>query len=233
MFLYYQPDGESPPGYAFDGPPPCTRACLRGPDGGKGVTLGASADGLGYYPDRQTWRKLPESNCWVGCDTLPGPRELRRARQLPGVPVQLGDGNEWTIPYARRFVESDDVVIPVCALPRCREMGDDGKWGRGEVVGKYKPLWQIATEAWDAFGGEATSEEWECQACAVVLAANYRVSETEISMLGLFDDLAVVSILKALTDIDTFIDWNKKKQQHAAQNGLCGVEGATRDSVLL
>lgn len=80
-----------------------------GPDGKSGVLVlpFSSPDESrnpqpGYMPARQTWKQLPESNCWIGWQTEspPTPTELARSIPLPfaGPSITLGDGQEWMIP---------------------------------------------------------------------------------------------------------------------------------------
>jgi hypothetical protein len=157
-------------GYAFAGPDsPSLRGCTGGPDGGRGVVaaLGAQFKGaeIGYFPDRQNWRRIPESvrsvapagsvgDVWVGFYTaaLPTPEELRRPDALTGHAVELGDGRGWVIPVARAHAETDGELVYQCALPRCVGLDESGEWSRESVVPRYARLWSVAERWWAELG---------------------------------------------------------------------------------
>ena len=59
------------------------RGCDNGPGGQHGIVVchGANTDGkLGYFPERQSWRQIPDTYLWCGCsgDEKPTPDDLAR-----------------------------------------------------------------------------------------------------------------------------------------------------------
>jgi hypothetical protein len=239
QFLYYIPGDPSSVAaaglaYAFECEP-TRRGCLHGPDGGQGVVASADDEGIGYYKDRQTWVQIPGSPCWLGwyIDRKPGPTDLARKQQLPGVSVRLGDENDWLVVRARRYFPIDDTLAPACVLPCARVLHQDGSWTRGGIKGKYKPLWDTAKRFWDAAIGadsaEGVDDSWVSDACAQVLGVNYRLCKTEAFALDLLDDETCTAIMRVLCDIATFEEWyeEKKKTGAAVLNGDSGPQAET------
>ena len=123
-FLYYIPHGSTGIkfeelqmlglGYAF-GKELNRRDIKGGPDRGDGVLF---SDGermpselLGYFGDRQTWRKIAglSKDAWVGFydDQRPAPEDLLRPDPLPGHAIELMDGRKWQIPMAVEATDRD------------------------------------------------------------------------------------------------------------------------------
>ena len=187
-FLYYLPDRQQVPsfedlktaglGYAFDVGADADQKSLAhrgvqgGPDGGKGILVASvSADqrAIGYHPDRQTWRKLAgksQHRVWVGHDkeNPPAPADLVRAELLPGHEVKLADGHHYTIPVARGIAAGDNGELSgwYHALPRSVDLDDAGQWTYGDVLPRYRWLWELALGWFDVW--------WE---------AFFRVEESE------------------------------------------------------
>ena len=113
-FLYYFPGLNGKPtaeqiaaaglSYALgDGARVTYCGCRGGPDDGSGQVVAAGQAEVGYYPEKQRWQKIPGQNVFVGMDKEkpPGPDDLIRRDALDGHPVELGDGQLWSIPVAR------------------------------------------------------------------------------------------------------------------------------------
>ena len=236
--LYYLP-GETPAikqprlnelglGYALN--PYGPRGCARGPDGGQGIVL-AHPDHprLGYYANEQVWRKMAgsfDNGCrpWVGyqTDARPTPADLLRPDALVGHPVNLGDGNDWTVPIARRLIPTDDNsnLLAACMLPKAIDVDDDGNWVEGDIRPRYESLWQVATSWWNK-AHTVDDDEVDDDGVArlrfdlddiysgavVALQANYRIGQTEVAMLGLLDEINVGQVLEALVDWPTAKAW--------------------------
>jgi len=255
-FLYFVPDLVDLPDaaklralgldYAFGRLPAARFITAAGPSGGPGLLLGEEgwADGtaIGYYPDRQTFRqnvetsKRPNVRTWVGLWTQrrPGPEDLLRRDALSGWPVRLGDGQEWLVPVARRFVEQFDELRYYNALPHSVDVDEAGRWTRRSMVGAYAGLWPIAERFWDWYiahapGGDAVGDTdaaapsgstWTDQeiyeSAVTALAVNYHLGPAEVGLLGLLVDSRAGDILKALIDVPTLIEWSKKKALAAA-----------------
>lgn len=163
-FLYYVPGGKRgirvadvpELAYAFEVGLLSHDIVADGLDGGAGVIIaerGFPAERLGYYPDRQTWRRVPGTRYHVGVDRerMPRPEELARQRPVNGHLVRLADGREWLVPMAIQHVvtEQDEYVGRSSALPTSATLDDDGRWVAGEPLAKYAQLWEIACAWWD------------------------------------------------------------------------------------
>ena len=200
------------------------RETLQGPIGqGQGVVVADSRLGesrVGVFPDRQTWHKVPGSTAWCGyySEDPPTPDDLLRADPLPGHRVTLADGRPWLVPVARGVAEDGWYHT----LPRLSTLDESGDWTPGDVVPRYRELWETACKWWDAINEaqvEPTAEGARLtldfagihDAAVVALAANYRVGRTEAAVLGLFDDRCVRDVLDALIDGPTLIEFAKKK----------------------
>jgi hypothetical protein len=243
-FLYWIPQANSVTSdqlrdhglaYAFDGKH-TVRGCESGPDGQRGlvVVAGNNQDGkLGYYQTKQTWRRIPSSECWCGyyTDERPTPEQLARQEQIPGQWLALDDGNRWLVPKARRMVEVDEWMYPVCLLPTRLSLDADGMWKPGEVKPRYEKLWQLATQYEQAFTDAVVGQEPDENGMVTVafeepdelavstLQVNYRVSAVELDLLGIYDYLARRQIINILMDQATWDAWLKKKNIAADQAG--------------
>lgn len=185
MYLvYYIPQTERPSvadleawgiGHAFEAPGRMTSCPVtRGPDGGAGLVLtDPRAQRVGYYPDEQTWRRVPlgspepsavnrepeqtsgsrpkaqgsRTGCaWVGYWNAgrPTPDELAREPRLYGEERVLADGQRWCVPVVIGAPEDVAASIGVLRLPRKLELNDAGEFVAGEVEPQYRPLLEAA-----------------------------------------------------------------------------------------
>jgi hypothetical protein len=220
------------------------------------------ADRCRFEPAVQRWEPTGLAGLSVGLwldAPAPGPEELARTPQLQGHPTELLDGRRWLVPIARGWTEEDGELRWYCALPQ-RLTRRDGAWQRGDVLARYAPLWAIA-ERWeqrwaagvaaavaadsaagpDAAERDAAASEFlavdlsladAADFAAVALAANYRLTAAEISLLGLFADATPAAVLDAVIDRPTRIAWAKKKYRPApdstsTSDGAAGSTPAT------
>lgn len=200
------------------------RETLKGPGGtAQGVVVADArlpADRVGFWPDRQTWSKVPGSTAWCGyyTDEPPTPEELLRAEPLPGHRVELADGRPWLVPVARGVAEDGWYHT----LPRQSVLDESGQWTRGDVVAKYGRLWETACQWWDALNAATVESAGDAarlvfdfagihDAAVVALSANYRLGRIEAALLGIFDDRCVRRVLDALVDWPTLEEFAKKK----------------------
>ncbi|MBE3131958.1 MAG: hypothetical protein IMZ55_00665 [Acidobacteria bacterium] len=265
--LYYLPGLNSRPtpeqiraaglGYALDGCAVSAVGVTGGPDGGSGQLLTRDDPQrpalVGYYPAKQTWRKVAQSpipnpqspipnHPWIGLTTAepPGPDDLQRRDALAGHTVRLGDGRLWTVPIARAHAEDDASVWRwYQRLPETCELDEQGQWVRGQVVARYRELWDLAAAWWEAFlmGGqrdetaEGTVMRFDfagsADAAVRILACNYRIGRMEAAMLGLLDERSVSEILGAVIDWPTRQAWLKKKADSAGSSTVDGPMAAT------
>ena len=233
-------------GYAFDRKP-TTPGVQRGPDGKAGILLAdprcVPEHRIKFYPDQQTWRRIPSIDAWVGLytDDRPKPNDLIRQKTLPGHWVELGDGEEWLIPIARGLLEQEDGLVWYQALPEITTIDDEGDWIRAGVRPQYALLWQIALDWWDQIAGLEESDEQEPEdkvrlvfdfervsdAALTALRTNYRVNRAEIALLAVFDDASKREILDALVDRPTMREFLRKKVAAAGSNSGAGPAADT------
>jgi len=204
-----------------------------GPAGeARGLVVGMERAGrpVGYFPDKQTWQKIPGLDAWVGFYTgqAPGPNDLARSTMLDGHAVELGDGRRWIVPIAVGGPEEGDAELTrYRTLPHVDRLDEDGNWTVGDVLPRYAPLWDAAAAWWDAKWSAAGEDNEAADtgdairvifkiddargAAVTILAANYRVSAIEVSLLGLLNDQTRVAILDAAIDWPTIAAWVQKK----------------------
>jgi len=238
MFLYFCPHGQPPPGYAEAGEP--RDLAGPGPSGQPG-RLHAHGRTPAYYPDRQTWRQIPGSDCWVGWTTgeAISPDEMLRDDAMQGHAVELADGRKWLVPVARAWSEEDAELRWAERLPMTAELDDAGRWQVGRVVGRYAALWDVASRFFESIyaGGKIDDEnpgvfsfEFDdlIGAAVQVLAVNYRVGPVELSVLGAMSDAAAIAVMQAAVDWPTFVAWHAKKvEADAGSNTGDGVSAET------
>jgi hypothetical protein len=197
-----------------------------GPGGTQGCVFGVDSERLGYYPDRQTWLKIPKGSgshqLYVGFwkNARPGPEDLRVEEPLRGRPVKLRDGNEWTIPIARAWSDSEGNEGWYQALPGILTLSETNEWVSGGVEQRYAGLWEIACAYWNEIWQRTPDAKGEIRfdfhgahdAAIAALAANYRIGRPEAGLLGLLDDkwYCAVKILDTLVDRHTYLSWSKK-----------------------
>lgn len=216
----------------------CFDMTAKGPDGQVGMILAAQTVGgevprlLGYYPDRQQWRKCGE-RLWLGFDPedLPTPDELKRRQQVAGYDLELGDGQTWTVPVVRRIGGGTN-------LPASLGWNEKGEWA-SEILPAYRSLWDefglVASgffrpasaqecryygAARDEFGNREWSLPEVIDLAARLLAVNYRVDRYLTSALGLFQSTNWESVLFSAIDgpavRDVLAEMQKKSASSAA-----------------
>lgn len=202
-------------GYAFDGPPVVAPVPGNGPSGGSGMLLWnrGTADVYGYYPDKQTWKRVPGSVAWLGwyTDAVPEPEHLGRKGALGGHAVELGDGNAWTCPAARHWEAGEaGTLVPAIAAPHSYVANDEGVWTIGEVVPRYAALWAVAQRYFDLMQGanddgmDGFDFAGSNDAAIECIGTNYRIGKAEASALNLLNGGCVHQILEAAIDLPNF-----------------------------
>jgi len=206
----------------------------KGPDNGGGFVLGPAPGPNAVNRDVQEWMPAPGKRYWVGVarSDPPKPCELARDEQLPGHPVKLGDGNEWLIPVARRYVTMDGDSGWIRALPRSLKVNDEGHWEPGDVIAQYRPLWEEVLRVQELFQRNARGDrsaladlDFDTEAALVVLAlkANYFVDVVEASLLQLVDTKVFVPVMEALSDMPGFKELEKKAQASGMASTVPGA----------
>ncbi len=248
-FLYYIPGHQAATpkllgtlglSYAFSGGV-YARGCERGPDQGRGCIVADKerVQEPGYWPDKQTWRRIPGRTTWVGYfnDQSPEPPDLLLPRPIGGAKLKLDDGREWLCPVARAWMRNDGEFAWANNIPHQMTLGEDGNWQRSGIKPRYAELWNIA-EAWHRirWGGGSPADEArfrggaEAAAAVVCLQANYAVGPAEVSMLGVLEDEAILTILDTLIDRATLMrfmteDEQKKTRDLATPGGSSALPG--------
>lgn len=177
------------------------REVTRGLDGKAGYIFAdpnRHTESIGYFPDRQTWRKLPKvegrPELWVGYwnEAKPGPGDLERPNQVPGeMVVTLGDGNQWMVPTLCEFDEADRTGP--CELPAPLDYDEHGNLFTGKPTGEYGELWDAIhpVAVGLCFGSDDEDSEIKLptmeslrDATFRLLRTNYVVSVPELVVLG-------------------------------------------------
>lgn len=236
-FLYFVPASQKQQAgldelaYAFEATPHRRDVFGSGPGGSKG-TLYASCSSFGYYPDRQQWTRMPNSQCWIGweAEQPPTPDDLRRDTMLDGNRIELHDGNEWLIPATRALVSDDGEVRWKSLLPQRVAVDQDGTWVYAGVLPRLQRLYDIGTR-WAEVRFSALTEAGEAvldidpqdalTMAVEVLGFNYRVTLAEVSALGLFAETSFIGVLDAAINFKFAMELleaitEKKTEQHAA-----------------
>lgn len=201
-------------GYALAGRK-TDRGCTKGPDNGHGVVVchGDNRDGkLGYFPEQQTWKKVPGSDVWCGMYTAdkPTPADLIRETPISGQWVKADDGSQWLAPTARRYAEEEDRLVWAHNLPRRLTLGDEGEWQPGDVMPQYQELWQLCVKCEEALLGESEETVDTNHVAVTALQANYRIAAIELDLLGVFTETFRDRVVETLMDLRTWLDWAKK-----------------------
>lgn len=193
-------------GYAFDSRPVFSRVDYGTPSGRPGTLLCDESRlgkySMAYYPDAQTWRRFVTDNgpaVWIGYynEAKPTPQDLARPKQLPGIPHQLCDGNEWTVPMVYVY-EGQQQQPRRAILPRYVDVDQYGKCVPGDTLEQYAYLLQTVEgfwQSWVAAYSEALEKQRDTflmdwpqanEDAATVLGANYYLSLHEMAALRLF-----------------------------------------------
>lgn len=231
--------------HAFDSLPQCTMLDRGTPSGKPGFIL-SDATTLGsyqprFFPDQQTWRKF--GDVWIGFynDAKPTPDDLRRTQMLPGVELELCDGNKWTVPVV--YIYEGNGLQP--NLPRFLDLDETGRCVPGPVMDQYRDLAQCVENFWDAWETAyqtalqndnqqfVVSFDTVNEDAARVLAANYHVSLREIVALHLFQiGQTAGDVLRVACDCDTaalFLSYayqQKKSEQDSDTSDIAAGHAA-------
>lgn len=211
----------------------------NGPSGQNGVVVSREIDGLGYYPDKQTWKPEVGHDHWVGMyssgERRPTPDRLARDSQIEGKWIQADDGSRWLAPRARHWEEFEGEPISLIDLPTRFTRNAEGEWNPGEVKPRYQRLWQLAEAFMEAQLNAEIDDQgnWrfrfeQINALAIeCLTCNYRVSETEVDLLGIYDVEFRRALLDVLLDNDGFESLLKKKLAHDGGDSFSGPQDSS------
>ena len=188
----------------------CRQVHANGPDGGSGVIIAhqaaaGSADSdqiIGMQADSQTWVACKDGDFWLGRRRgwSPTPNDLERPRGsgfTAGYDVPLGDGQIWTVPTVRK-------IGRVAALPQSMQMDLATGEFQLAILQRYAAAWEASGEIFDhVFSTRGLLWARAFKLCVDMLSLNYRVSEYEVSLLGLITTDNYQEIYEAV------VDWNK------------------------
>jgi hypothetical protein len=197
------------------------RGITNGPGGEHGLMVSLSDEYCGYYANLQTWKQEIGCEYSVGMwtDKRPTPETLQRDNLIDGGTLRLDDGQAWTFPMARHFEEFDGQIIARRMLPARLTRDASGAWYPGEIKERYRELWRLTTAYLEAVidardAGDGTSRISMSEIDNLIIQCfqcNYRVSATEIDLLGIYDDHVRDRVLRILTDMDGWAILFKKK----------------------
>jgi hypothetical protein len=151
----------------------------------------------GFYPDEQEWSEVNDE-LWLGIDTArpPVPDDLKRRKQYGGYSLELGDGNQWTVPVVRRPDGSSE-------LPTSMSWDATGAYTE-PIKAAYRGIWErvqpVASWLYRE-SDEAILRSEALRICIDVLALNYRFSAAEQRVLSLIDSETYLLILAAAVDL--------------------------------
>lgn len=210
--------------------PRCRKTAVScGPGGVAGVVAVHSGAEIGYYADKQTWRKRGPG-VWVGVWNelaKPEPEELAIDDQQPGHLVKLRDEREWLAPLAREWDGEQQSFR--AAVPAGLDLDDEGRWITGAVEARYARLWEIAGKRWAMVSDDKSSATVGdlCDWAVECLQVNYRIDRAEAAMLGLFDSQAraAIAVLDAAIDWPTIREWQKKTAELQPNDALNSRDG--------
>jgi hypothetical protein len=229
MFLYYYPGNGPIPNefrYAFEeGAPHHRRTVMHGPLGRPAGTIIAheTLDTALVKLDEafQTWKSLPgDSHLCIGLpeSIKPDPAQLARPNMLKGHWVTFEDGSNWLVPVARGFDTASETMylaLPIGLEYEC----STGRWIAGGVKARHRAFFDLVEQhvklRVEKLAAQVETYE-DPNADSLALAAlqtNYRVSSVELSFFaGAYSPDARQSVLNAVIDLPTIIDWNNKKK---------------------
>jgi hypothetical protein len=211
--------------YAFPAGVQCVQVNSNSPSKSQGLVFADPArhEGkrVGYFPDQQTWRKLPtiegRPELWVGYwnDAKPGPIALRRLQLVRGPQIKLADGNAWQIPIVRHF---DDAAQQwESDLPAYFDYDETGRVIKGPPRDEYVALWDATAPLADQLLDGSTLEEQAIfQAVEALLQANYVVALPELLFIrALADNELIASICMVATRYKTFLEWCESAKKNS------------------
>lgn len=218
-------------GYAFE-ESVTRREVKAGPGGANGVLVTDSTrvpgELLAFYPERQTWRKIPglKGEVWIGLYNdlpRPGPDDLGRKEQISGHRLTLLDGNSWLAPVAWAAGDQDGRLVFSRHLPQSLDLSDEGEWISAGVLPRYAEFSDLAgkwfedrmrmAETAEAQDGGGYTAQLSLipdilDAAVAALKVNYAIGRIEAVLLKL------LSVDRACDVLDCAIDYPKLEEFH-------------------
>lgn len=225
--------------YAFPSGIQCVQVNSNSPSKSQGLVFADPArhEGkrVGYFPDQQTWRKLPtvegRPELWVGYwnDAKPRPGDLARDKFVRGINCSLADGNKWHIPVVRVFDGPQEKWVS--ELPSAWVDDGQGNLIRGtEPTAKHIHLWDVTAPLADAMfvvaagdPGEWPDDQAVGRAVVALLQTNYVVGASELDFLEVVGTEEAFAIICTATRYDVLSDWMDQKKRNFDQSIESGV----------
>lgn len=194
---------------------------------------------VSYKPDSQKWQPAGDGSLlWIGIDDAqpPSSADIARRRQHQGYPVELADGNEWTVPIIRRppgIVERFGVHST--ELP-CEMIRDKNGVLQFPLKPEFQSLWESTLEVCNHFFDSEgvivdpinIDREWGMDRDITFLGVNYRFGQAEQIVLGLIDTENYYVPLGMAIDTPLVItlirEWNESKKK---TNGRLAADGVS------
>lgn len=199
------------------------RQLINGPHGFSWVIGSKESipeNSIGYFPGRQETQTFGKFAIGRFTDSPFNPESLRRKTAVSGHEWTDWAGNKWTIPVARRWVDSDGKLAVSNPLPQFLALNDQDEWVFGGVLPRYAELWRIATEFFDeSIKNEAEAEPGSTykiwlpdldDICSIVFGANYRVTKYEMAFLKSLTAADLLPIMRLVIDEPGFEQLQKK-----------------------
>jgi len=228
-FLYYLPRTVEPPEH-LAGEPVSRCGVSRGPDGAAGTLIVPECEAMPRFrvdPAAQTWSQCHD--WWLGYETAAPPKEqlLRRAHQIAGHAVTLGDGGSWTVPLAVVVQFVEDRITRGTNLPQSLRLGADGQW-LSQILPQYLGVSRAAEQMYQHLIGQgpAPSVAEAASIAAEALGVNYRVTAWECSALGLLTTENLADVLRALVDWPVIESWLAEKKRASGDAAISHGEAA-------
>lgn len=201
------------------------RGVVLGPNGRAGVLVAHKSfplNRLTFKADEQEWiQHAKVENTWVGkwqSDSI-SPSDLQRLQMVDGASVTLEDGSKWKAAHARRFEHLDGGHLRCFSpLPKTLTATKDG-WAPTRIAKRYRRLADLADLFWREKLEAAKQTESETftwfskyadELAVAALTANYRIAETELTLLELYGTNSRAELLSVAMDDKTLHDWQKK-----------------------
>ena len=167
-----------------------------GPGGNSGTLCAPFDSMLAYNPELQNWKE--QNGVWIGFrkDFEPSMVLRKSYKHFSGYSVVLRDEKAWIIPVAVPY-------SAVCSLPKVAKLNEKGKW-ESAVDERYQHISDAAAFIYENINDdgilERVSDSEAIQMASMAIAANYDISDFEISALNLLSDAAITGIFSALVD---------------------------------
>ncbi|PCJ55322.1 MAG: hypothetical protein COA79_21000 [Planctomycetota bacterium] len=158
-----------------------------------GVSIGIREDQI--IEDCDGYKIIIEKN------DPPKPEDFIKDNLISGYEVELGDGNKWLLPIARKLNQGSQ-------LPSTMHYISEGRYEL-QPMEEYLPLSEIAEKVEEdlmvVFGMSDNELNYSSlptiyEACFKIISTNYNLSATEISLLKLVTTTNFQEITRALID---------------------------------